>query len=334
MQLSSIRAATGAVLLAAGCGLGPLDDASGGKDHLPTRGAGPYAKTEIDFDTPADEPYILADTFAHVRDPAPLRRPDGGIRLWLTRQEVDREAAEIWYTELPSVHDLPDRAPAAVLTADAEWEVGVVAEPSLVDLGAGRLVLYYRGGAGDAPAIGRADSSDGGETFVKHPDNPILPGAAGPAAIAIGDRFVLYYTAPDQGGIFAADSEDGVRFEPRPAPVVVPRPALADAFDSLSVSEPFAVVSQTQGDNPVHVGLFFTGARPGAPDGAEPVRSIGYAASYGGDDFDRFFGAKPILAGAPPSEAGPAVLLEPDGGTLFIHEVVPGRDRLAAAVHP
>ena len=46
----------GAALLAGGCGLGIVDNTSGGGDNLPTLGAGPYGRLELDFATPADEP--------------------------------------------------------------------------------------------------------------------------------------------------------------------------------------------------------------------------------------------------------------------------------------
>ena len=71
-------------LALAACGLGPFDDAPGGRDNLPTRAAGPYGKTEIDFATPADEPYVLFEVTANYRDPAPLARDDGGFRIWFT----------------------------------------------------------------------------------------------------------------------------------------------------------------------------------------------------------------------------------------------------------
>ena len=55
--------------LATACGLAPFDDEPGGRDNLPTRAAGPYDKTEIDFDTPADA-VALAERIlarAHLR---------------------------------------------------------------------------------------------------------------------------------------------------------------------------------------------------------------------------------------------------------------------------
>jgi hypothetical protein len=324
-----------ALLLATACGLGPFEDAPGGRDNLPTRAAGPYQKLEIDFDTPADEPYVLYEGPAHYRDPAPLPRTGGGIRIWFTRQGIDSDEAAIWVAELPDIRELPDRAPAPALEADAAWEEGFVAEPSILDLGGGHLVLYYRGGV-SVPAIGRADSVDGGSTWDKHPQNPVLTGAAGPAAAALPGGIALYHTSPARPGIQLAQSEDGVAFDILTEPVVEPRPGVAGAFDPLEVADPFALTTEPidhTGAAQIHVGLFFAGARPGEDPG-ETIHAIGYAGSHGGEVFERFLGNDPILAGGPPSERGPAVLLVPAGGILFFHEARLNRDRIAAAVHP
>lgn len=321
------------LLLAAGCGLGPFDDAPGGRDNLPTRAAGPYDKTEIDFATPADEPYVLADPTAHIRDPSPLARAGGGFRVWFTRGDPDDGGAEVWYAELPDVHSVPDVPARLALAADAAWEEGFVGEPSVVDLGGGQLVLYYRGGL-EAPAIGRADSTDGGASWQKHGDNPVLDGAVSPAAARLVDATALYFMDPDAPGIHAAIAADGIAFTREPAPVVERRPALADAFDTRAVGEPFALVTATRDEaEPVHVGLFFTGTRPGGEPGTL-IDSIGYCGSYDGLSFDRFFGADPVLEPGPPSDGGAGVISVAAGGVLFFHELAQTRYRIGAALHP
>ena len=329
----------GVLVVQLGCGVGPFDDEPGGRDNLPTRAAGPYSKLEIDFDTPADEPYVVIDRQAHVRDPAPLARDDGGVRLWFSHSPINddgtSDTAAIWVTELSGLHELADVAPVLALAPDADWEEDLVAEPSIVDLGDDHLVLFYRGGL-TAPAIGRADSTDGGATWDKHPDNPLLEAARSPAAAALPDgRFLLFFTRPGAtDAILAADSQDGVSFTTRDEPVVTPRPDLEEAFDADAVGDPFALVTlPLDASDTFHVGLFFSGTRP-ARTGDEPVTSIGYAASFDGSTFARFLGPEPVLEGGPPDEAGPAVLLVPAGGILFFHEAPQNRDRVAAAVHP
>jgi hypothetical protein len=319
--------------LLAACGLGPFDDAPGGRDNLPTRAAGPYGKTEIDFATPADEPYVLFEVTANYRDPSPLPRADGGFRIWFTREESDGSSAEIWYAELPDVHALPDLPPQAAMGPDAEWEELFVGEPTVLDLGGDRLILYYRGGV-SAPAIGRADSDDGGVTWTKRADNPILEGATSPAAALLSDEIVLYFMDPAAPGIHAVTSGDGASFDRLPEPIIAARPQLEDAFDEIAVGDPFALVTPTLDDTePFHVGLFFRGTRPGGEAG-ELVDAIGYAGSYDGLAFDRFFGPEPVLDGGPPSEGGPGVISVAAGGVLFFHEPKQNRHRIGAALHP
>ena len=319
--------------LATACGLGPFDDEPGGRDNLPTRAAGPYDKTEIDFDTPADEPYLLADITANVRDPAPLARDGGGFRVWYTHSDPDDGSSEIWYAELADVHSVPDVPAGLALAPTEDWEEGFVGEPALVDLGGGHLVLYYRGGV-DLPAIGRADSTDDGASWQKHPANPVLEGATSPGAAQLSSETVLYFIDPEAPGIQAATGADGVEFTREPAAVVEPRPDLPEAFDALAVGDPFAVVTATLDDaQPFHVGLFFAGTRRGGDPGTF-VESIGYAGSYDGLSFTRFFGADPVLEAGPPSEGGAGVIPVAAGGVLLFHELKQTRYRIGAALHP
>src|SRR5690606_34868560 len=202
--------------------------------------------------------YVLYESAANYRDPAPLPRDGGGIRVWFTRQEPGSQEAEIWYAELPGILELPDRAPEPALVAADPWEEGAVAEPSILDLGGGHLVMYYRGGA-CAPAIGRADSLDGGSSWERHPQNPLLPDAASPAIARLpGGQLLLYHTVPGHRGIRVATSDDGVAFQQRGEPVVTPRPGLPEAFDPDALTDPFALVTPTRDDSGVdrvHVGL-------------------------------------------------------------------------------
>jgi hypothetical protein len=323
-----------AILLCAACGVGTFDDAPGGRDNLPTRAAGPYGKTEIDFDTPADEPYVLQDIATNMRDPSPLAREGGGFRIWFTRQQPDDRSAAIWYAELPDVHAVPDGPLELALEPSEPWEADFVGEPSVLDLGGGHLVLYYRGGREDAPAIGRADSGDDGQSWQKSSANPILEGATSPAGALLADSIALYFVDPAAPGIHVATSADGLAFERMQAPVIEPRPEVADAFDTRAVFDPYALVDATLDDSePVHVGLFFTGTRPGGDPGTL-LDAIGYAGSYDGVSFTRFFGADAVLEPGPPSDGGPGVIPVAAGGVLFFHELKQTRYRIGAALHP
>lgn len=332
-----------ALLGAAGlsaCGVGPFTDEPGGAANLPTRAAGPYHPIPLDLATPADEPYLVSDRAAELGDPAPLALEGGGLRVWFTRTPTDGSPPAIWSADVPSVTDLPDRGPALALAADAAWEEGSVSQPSVIDLGGGHLALYYQGGTAD-PGIGRADSTDGGETWTKHPENPLIPGAEQPGAALLPDGSVVVYFAravsPTATAIFVARSSDGVGFEVNAKPVVAPRPDTAGAFDSLAVGDPFALVTPTLdpgGEQPIQIGLFFTGTGPDPDDPGMPHTAIGYAGSYGGQAFDRFFGPDPVLDGGPTSTAAPAVLSTPVSGTMLFVEPKQGRLAIAVAVTP
>ncbi len=311
--------------LCAGCGLGLLDDASGGNSNLPTLGAGPYAKPDIDFDTPAEEPYVLS-TDAQLRDPAVLRRDDGGFRIWLAREPDNQpEQSEIWYAELSSIHEVADRPLAPVMVPDQAWEETRVGAPAVIDAG-DRLVMYYEGGVTER-GVGRAESTDGGLTWTRSTGNPVLPGATEPTAARLPDgSWVLLVTRVDQPGIFRADSADGIGFTLADRPAVGARPDQATAFDRYGVSDPFLIVRETLGG--VHWGLFFNGL------GRAGEISVGFAASFDGLDWERFGGPDPVLHPGAPYENGPAAVLEPARGYLFFDERSQSRQKITVAVHP
>ena len=312
-------------VLCGGCGLGLFDDAGGGNRNLPTLGAGPYAKPELDFDTLADEPYVL-DADAQLRDPAVLHRDDGGFRIWLGREPDNQpQQSEIWYAELASIHDLAERGPEQILVPDQAWEETRVAAPAVVDAG-DRLVMYYEGGV-TARAIGRAESTDGGFIWTKDA-GPVLEGATEPTAARLPDgSWVLFVTRTDQPGIFRADSADGVNFTVADLPAVAARPDQATAFDRYAVSDPFLIVRETAAGQ-LHWGLFFNGLA------RNDDVAIGFAGSFDGLAWERFGGPDPVLHPGAPVENGPAVVLEPARGYLFFDERSQSRQKITVAVHP
>ena len=320
------------LVASAGCGFGPFGDTPGGADNLPTAAAGPYAKLPIDFDTPADEPFIVDDARAQLNTPSALPREDGGFRIWFTRDADDAAGTgEIWYTEIPALTELPDVFPDVLLVADQDWEQGDVRDPSVLDLGGGELVMYY-GGGGDLPAIGRADSSDGGATWVKHPDNPVLDNAAEPGAAALdGDVFVVF-SRPSGTGIAGALSADGGLTFAGTRPVLLPRVATPRAFDKNRVFDPDLVVEMTDTGRRTF-GLFYAGEAPGDEAGTV-VSAVGYAGSFDFSEWRRFGGGEPILSPGPPGERGPSALIKGTGGVLFFSERKQGRGRIAVATHP
>lgn len=324
------------LVLVPGCGLGVVENHSGGADHLPTQGAGPYGKPGLDLDTPADEPFVLGVFRSHLRDPSALWREDGGVRLWFGYQaDLDDTRSEIWYAELADITELPDVPPEPALAADQPWEQGWVGAPSVVDRGRGELVMFYQGGV-DAPAIGRADSVDSGRTWQKHPGSPLVTDAAGPALAVIpaeiqGDApgWLLHATRVGRAGIFRAESTDGVRWAFTDEAVLLPRPDRADAYDRYTVSNP-AIMVRVSGAGRPHYGMFFNG------EGEDGLVSIGWAGSFDGKEWQRFASPdEPVLVEPiEVSEHGPAALLEADRGLLFFDQERQGARRIAVAVHP
>ncbi len=327
------RVAMGLALAAAagGCGLGLTDERSGGAENLPTAGAGPYGRVPFDFDSPISEPFVVAERFASITDPTAVA-VDAGFDLWFGYVHVDDApgTSQIWYAQLPGLHDLLAVGPEPALVADADWEAGRVARPSVVDLGGGHLVLFYEGGDPNAPAIGRADSTDGGATWQKHANNPVLAGAGNPGVVHLDGDWQLYVERPGPSAIYRADSADGVDWALAEAPVLEPRRGNLAAFDRVLVTDPAPVVRVTTTGR-VAYGLFYSGRDRTAETGKVQV---GYAGSADTETWERFLGDEPVLIENEAPVRSPTALIGATGGVMFFSEVSAGRGKIAAAVHP
>lgn len=314
-------------VLATGCGLGLGDRTSGGADNLPTLGAGPFGKLPFDLESGLNEPYVVEVTGASLTHPSVLRRADGGFRLWFGRSDAAApDASAIWYAELPgSLKEAVDRGPELVLAPEEPWEGARVAAPAVVADG-DRLVMFYEAGDPAAPAIGRADSTDG-VTWTRA--GMVLAGARNPTAVRVDGVWILYVTSVDPTpGIYRVELGDG---DPEViGPVLEPRPGDPDAFDRDEVTDPFALARVTEAGR-LHVGLWYTGV---AADGDDTATAIGYAGSFDGVAFDRFGAGLPVLHPASPNELGASAIVEPTEAFLFFHETAGGRGRIALALHP
>lgn len=334
--------------LLCGCGLGFIENHSGGASHLPTTGAGPYGKLPIDIGTPINEPIVLRVFRTNLREPTPLWREGGGVRLWFGYEDDPSVVrSEIWHVALPVITQFPEVPEQRALAGDEPWEQDWVGAPSIVRLpatGAGdgsgdgaHLVMFYQGGI-DNPGIGRADSMDNGATWIKHPNNPILPGWIQPSVTFLDDTdetagvpFSVYGTRLDRDGIYRADSSDGVTFSYLDEPVLEPRRGREGAYDRYSVSSPHVVVRAVEGGG-YHYGMFFNATSSSDPDESMVV---GWAGSFDGYDWQRFASPDgPVLAPGGASEYGPAVLLSADSGIMFYNEDAQGVQAIAAAMHP
>ena len=314
------------------CGFGFVDEDPGGAANLPSAAAGPYGRLERDSETPADEPFLLADRFGVYRDPAALRRDDGGLRLWFGMDvEIDPGDSRIGYVELGSERSLIDARPVVALAPEAAWEGDRLAAPAVVALGDGRLVMFYEAGDAAAPAIGRADSTDDGATWQRRAA-PVLEGAAGPTAAVVEDSFVLFVTVPGEAGIYRTDAfaiDATTATSLRPEPVVVPRPGVAEAFDAALVADPFIHVETTPAGRRVW-NLWFAGAGE-VTDAGPGTTAVGHAGSFDGERWERLPGPDPVLAGP---AGGPTVLVDGNTGLMLFHEDERLRLGVAAATHP
>jgi hypothetical protein len=304
------------VALASGCGLGFADDTSGGRDNLPAAGAGPFRRPPFDLDTPLDEPWLAIDPALELDEPAALPRDGGGVRYWLSREPAALPAGDtqIWTGALADVRAAPEPLTLA-LAADQAWEQGRVAAPALIADAADpeHLVMFYEGGLAD-PAIGRADSHDGGASWQKH-GAPVLTAARSPGAAWDGATWLLAVERPAAAGIWLARSADGLAFTLDDAPALTARATIAGAFDAVAIGEPSLTWIEPSTGRGVWA-MWFAGTDMPPPTDDMPRRySIGYAASFDGVEWHRLAGTRAILgdpAGAPTvvlGDGGPDYLL-------------------------
>lgn len=322
------RIATLALSLAfLGCSLGTMDNPGGGDSNLPTLGAGPFGKPLIDFDTPAEEPFVVIQPLAQLYEPAVLDRSDGGFRLWFSRQADDEDTVEIWTTEVPSIYQQPDVALAPALVADQDWEEGRVGAPAVVSERDGNLLMLYEGGM-TRRHVGLARSTDGGATWTKSPDNPVILDAFAPAIGATSDGFLAVFSRPgDETSLYAADSNDAESWTSRDQPIIEARLDDAAAFDRQTVMSPSLTIQETAAGR-LHFGLHFGGRNRNGD------ASIGYAASYDGLTWERFFGSDPVLSDNPPEELGPSLIIRGSTAFLFFSQPRQLRGAIAVAIHP
>jgi hypothetical protein len=316
-------------LAATGCGIGFADDASGGKDDLPTVGAGPFRKLELDENTPADEPWLATDRTLDFTEPALVARAGGGFTYFVTRESPDPPVgdSEIWRGAIADATQLPDEPPAPVLVADQPWEAGHVAAPSIVELGGDDLLMFYEGGS-TTVQLGRAESSDGGRTWQKHPA-PVLAGASLPSVATDGALWLAAFVRPGEPGIWLARSEDGTSFTADSAPILLPS-GVVDSFEAQGISSPhLAWLEESTGRG--HWALWYGGLEDLPDPGDAPRYAVGYAASFDGMRWDRLGGGRPVLS-AP--AGAPAVIVAGPRATLLFDAPNGRRLAVGVALHP
>ncbi len=308
------------------CGLGPFAESGGGDDSLPQSGAGPYEFAPPDFETPADEPYILAQPVVSLTDPTGRLLDDGRYEIFYTRK--DSEGSEIWRVRLESLDALPAEPPELVLEASLDWEEGVVRSPTLVVEGS-ELFLYYQG-SDENPSVGLARSSDGGLSFQKDPANPLVSAARDPDVIVGEETWLMVYVDPAGEEVLLREGVGATAFGEARS-LVRARIGTANAFDSVGIRGP-ALRRQVSSAGREHFGLFYAGE--GTTSDGDRISSIGYQGSFDLQEWAAFLDGEPILEAGPAGAGGPAPLLDGTKSLLFIHQRRQGRGRLAVAFGP
>ena len=126
------------------------------------------------------------------------------------------------------------------------WEGNMINQPRVVKVSATHWRMYYTGwgfaGPGTQWALGMAESFDGGTTWQRYSDDPILArgdaqapdggGACVPMVLRIADRWMMWYTAGQLNPaghlnihLCLACSDDGIHWEKHPG-----NPVLSDDF--------------------------------------------------------------------------------------------------------
>ena len=124
-------------------------------------------------------------------------------------------------------------SPVLIPRAD-NWEGDMINQPRVVKVTDAHWRMYYTGWGFDGPgtrwALGMAESFDGGTSWQRYQDDPIMPrgdesspdgaGACVPMVVRVGERWMMWYTAGQlhPAGhqnihICHAVSEDGIHWE-------------------------------------------------------------------------------------------------------------------------
>lgn len=135
-----------------------------------------------------------------------LREADGVWTMWYRADDVTETQVIARATSTDACTWTVD--PEPVLSPTESWADKAVIAPHVIEMG-DELWMYYRGsryGNQGESDIGLATSSDGGQTWTPHPDNPIFPRGADTWDASVmadahvwpwGDRYLMLYSGHD-----------------------------------------------------------------------------------------------------------------------------------------
>ncbi len=354
--LALFAALAGLAGAAAACGT--IAEGNGGAENRPSRGITPYeplAPPELaedeelpEGDPRAEWPFGAFDEERSLDEPHVIVR-DGTLILYAASCEDLDGACEIVRASAPAAGLFAGTAtfdaPRTVLPAPT-WADGRVTAPSVLG-GPGAYTMWFVGGL-EAPALGRATSSDGLEwtadpaPIFEPPSGQTLTSAA---VVRAGGAYLLYYATRGLGpsldedepevdversfGISRAQSADGIDWSATGVVLDLGVGCVAEdgrearCWDEAFVGAPGPRVS-TSPTGRERVDLWFAGART-------TNTGIGFSGSYDGLTFARYE-LNPVLNASGP-ESAPFVF-EVDGVLrMFYADERDDRLAIAAAVH-
>lgn len=247
-------------LLGASCGTGASP--AGGDQNLPNAQAGPFRVLRAS-ETAGRAPFVIEKS-APWEAPAALDTDDDPATMGVTfyvSWGTPRSISRFDSSDGLSVKQGATR----ILQGTDPWEGSTgVAHPTVIRAGA-EVWMYYAA----AGCIGRAVSTDNGQTFSKPQPQPVLCGAGGPewegGAVTAPSvfrghdgRYHLLYEA--NGAIGEAVSGDGVSFVRSgggplltafAAEPLAPGAESDDVFDSAAVGEPFGMIDTSELGRPI-----------------------------------------------------------------------------------
>jgi hypothetical protein len=282
-------------------GCATLPEPGGGGENLPSANAGPFREiTDDELGNLRTAPNVFTDTRTYARAPSVVDL-DGDpktldVYLYVGAAVPDRgeeaspddpPTAVVRYGALDGRSF--DRAADVVLEIQEDWEGAALGAPSALRVGS-EIWIYYAAAGG----IGLARSSDG-LAFTRE-RRPVLEPAGtsweagatprSPGVVRLSNGAFRMFYEVEMGGdatwIGEARSTDGVTWERRPEPAIVPSKAGSDpSYDVGSAGAPHPI--ETDSADGTKILRLYYGARDRAG-----LATIALAARFGdGEPFQR-----------------------------------------------
>ncbi|MCK5291403.1 MAG: hypothetical protein KAR39_05265 [Thermoplasmata archaeon] len=260
-----------------------------------------------------------------IMHPNVIQEPTG-YKMWFTAQTLTPTFEPVFRIGLATASDevtwtKDPSNPVMDAGSPGSWEQTGVAVPWVLPNVTGYKMWYSGLDSNFFPQIGYATSADG-ESWVKHPGNPVLtPGAPnewdgngtmGMSVLHLGGTYHAWYSGADLGGILKigyATSPDGIAWTKYPNNPVLDAGAPGD-WDSGGVGQPCVLFDG------IRYRMWFMGSiLDGLPD-------VGYAVSHDGINWTKHYD-NPVLTKGSLGDwdemmiSGASVLQKPGGFDMW-----------------